>query len=141
MRVSAILLMVSCALSCRLALADDAPAAVPAATQDAPATPAKAAAPPAAAQSGTPATPSLTKSGVTVVGTRPELTPDEKDLLNRGYKLEMHDGAKYFCVKEQELGSRFVHKYCDTAQSIQARRAESQEAVRVIQSNNSRIGN
>jgi hypothetical protein len=75
------------------------------------------------------------KPVVTVVGAKPELTPDEKELISSGYKLEMHDGEKYFCRKEQQLGSRFEHKICDTARSALLRRAEGQEATRVIQTN------
>jgi hypothetical protein len=61
------------------------------------------------------------------------LTPEDKELIARGYKLEMRQGEKYFCRREQQLGSRFERKTCETAQSIQAHRAESQEAVRTIQ--------
>jgi hypothetical protein len=81
------------------------------------------------------------KPGVTVVGAKPELTSEDKQLIARGYKLEVRQSEKYFCRREQQIGSRFEIKTCDTAQSIRARRAESQEAVRVIQNNNSRIGN
>jgi hypothetical protein len=81
------------------------------------------------------------KPGVTIAGTKPELTPDEKELISRGYKLEMHDGEKFFCRKEQQLGSRFEHKICDTAQSAQLRRAEGQEAVRVIQTDTPHVNN
>jgi hypothetical protein len=81
------------------------------------------------------------KPPVTVVGTKPELTPQEKDLLARGYKLEMRHGDKYFCRREQQIGSRFEVKSCDTAQSIEARRADSQEALRVIQTDRSKVSN
>jgi hypothetical protein len=86
-----------------------------------------------AAPSPTPASASI-KPPVTVVGTKPEdLSNAEKELIARGYKVEMRNGEKYFCRREQQIGSRFETKICDTAQSIQARRAESQEAVRTIQ--------
>jgi hypothetical protein len=103
------------------------------------------AAAPAAQQNATPSpTPASAsiKPPVTVVGTKPQdLSNAEKELMARGYKVEMRNGEKYFCRREQQIGSRFETKTCDTAQSIQAQRAESQEAVRVIRSNNSRIGN
>jgi hypothetical protein len=78
---------------------------------------------------------------VTVVGTKPDLTPDEKELLSRGYKLETRHGEKYFCRREQQLGSRFEIKSCDTAQSIQAHRLASQETVREITSNRPQVSN
>lgn len=68
-----------------------------------------------------------------MIGTKPELTPADKELLSRGYKLEMRHGEKWFCRMEGEIGSRFEHKSCDTAESIEAHRVESQEALRVIQ--------
>ena len=108
-----------------------APAAQPSAT-------APAAQPTAAA--GTSDSSSI-KPPVTVVGTKPELTPQEKELLSRGYKLEMRHGEKYFCIREAQIGSRFENKNCDTAQSIEARRLDSQEALRVIQADRSKVSN
>jgi hypothetical protein len=110
--------------------------ATPAGQQSA--TPAPAAQPNAA----TPAPDSATiKPPVTVVGTKPELTPPEKELISRGYKLEMRHGEKYFCRTESDIESRFPRKNCDTAQSIEAHRLESQEALRTIQSDRSHVNN
>jgi hypothetical protein len=109
-------------------------AAAPSAEKSTPAPGAQQNAPPEAAAN-------TLKPGVTVVGTKPELTPEDKELIARGYKLEMRNGEKYFCHREQQLGSRFETKYCDTAQSLQAHRLNSQEAVRVIQTNTPRVGN
>jgi hypothetical protein len=94
-----------------------------------------AAATPAAPQNTAPSTPASTsvKPGLTVVGTKPELTPEDKELMARGYKLELRGGEKYFCRREQQIGSRFETKSCNTAESIRAQRLESQEAVRMIQ--------
>jgi hypothetical protein len=80
------------------------------------------------------------KPAITVIGTKPELTPQDKELISRGYKLEMRHGEKYFCIREQVLGSRFETKQCDTAQSIEAHRLESQEAVRTIQNDRPQVG-
>jgi ribulose bisphosphate carboxylase small subunit len=79
------------------------------------------------------------KPPLTVIGTKPELTPQEKELLSRGYKIEMRHGDKYFCRREQQIGSRFEVKSCDTAESIEARRVDSQEAVRVIQNDRATV--
>jgi hypothetical protein len=96
---------------------------------------------PATQQTATPATPesSSIKPPITVVGTKPDLTPQDKELLSRGYKLEMRHGEKYFCMTEQVLGSRRQIKNCDTAESIEARRLDSQEAVRVIQNDRATV--
>jgi hypothetical protein len=124
--------MVSCVILCQQARADDPPApSQPAApTTAAPSSAEPSATPPAAEK---PAAPGAIKPGVTVVGTKPELTPEEKQLIARGYKLEVRQGQRYFCRREQQIGSRFETKTCDTAQSIESRRTESQEALRVIQ--------
>jgi hypothetical protein len=144
MRVTAALLTVLCAILCQQAQADDPPAPSQAAapTTAVPASAEANATPPAAEKGAAPgaqrsatlqaASPVITP-GVTVVGTKQDLTPDEKELINRGYKLEMRHGERYFCRREQQLGSRFEVKSCNTAPSIQAQRLDSQEAVRTIQ--------
>lgn len=116
-----------------------------------PASPSQTAAAPAGQQSATtaaaPQTPAATaesasiKPPVTVIGTKPELTPPEKELISRGYKLEMRHGEKYFCRTESDIESRFPRKNCDTAQSIEAHRLESQEALRTIQNDRSKVSN
>jgi hypothetical protein len=149
MRVTAAYLSILCALSWQQAHADDPPAAPTTAAPSAvepssvpPAAEKRADAAPEAGQKAAPGnTSAVLKPGVTVVGSKPELTPEEKQLIARGYKLEMRQGEKYFCRREQQIGSRFETKICDTATSIEAHRAESQEAVRVLQNSNSRLGN
>jgi hypothetical protein len=134
---------------CQQALADDPPAAAQSAatttaatTTAAPTTAEPSAtsaaggksAAPGAEQKAAPEAESPTlKPGVTVVGAKQDLSPEDKELIARGYKLEMRQGEKYFCRREQQLGSRFETKVCESAQSIQAHRVESQEAVRTIQ--------
>jgi hypothetical protein len=53
----------------------------------------------------------------------------EKHFLAEGYKLEMHNGQKYFCRTEEELGSRLGgHKSCGTAQQLQTTERDAQAA-------------
>jgi hypothetical protein len=154
-RVSAGLLTVLCAgVLCQQALGDEPPApaqspapatATAASTADQGAVPAggeKSAAAPAAPQNAAPSTAASTsvKPGLTVVGTKPELTAEDKELMARGYKLEMRRGEKYFCRREQQIGSRFETKSCNTAESIEAQRLNGQEAMRAIQSDRPQIG-
>jgi hypothetical protein len=43
----------------------------------------------------------------------------EKHFLSEGYKVEMHNGEKYFCRHEEQLGSRLGgQKQCTTAQQL-----------------------
>jgi hypothetical protein len=133
------------AIWCQNALADEppagtqaAPAAAPAAQSAAPAGEQKGAAAPAAQQNAA-ASASTIKPGLTVTSDKPELTPADKELLSRGYKLEMRHGEKYFCRKETPIDSRFPIKSCDTAESIEAHREESQDAMHAIESNRSQV--
>jgi hypothetical protein len=141
MRVTAGLIAVLCTGVLSQALAADppappppAPAAVAPVDQPSATPPAgqQSATTPAAQQNAASPTAGTIKPGVTVVGTKPELTPQDKELLSRGYKLEMRHGEKYFCRTETQIDSRFPVRNCDTAQSIEAQRASSQEALRVI---------
>jgi hypothetical protein len=135
-----------CALS-QQALASEPPAASPPPAAATPAEQPSATAPagqqsattPAAQQNAASPAAGTIKPDVTVVGTKPELTPQDKELLSRGYKLEMRHGEKYFCIKETPIESRFPVKNCGTAQSIEAQRASSQEALRAIQNDRSQI--
>jgi hypothetical protein len=108
-----------------LALADPLappPAAAPAAA----ASPASATAPAASAPAAI----------TTTDPAKPALNPDEKLLLSRGYKLEMHGGQKLFCRREQVLGSRLgEQKHCGTVDQLKVSQQESQEATEKIQRN------
>jgi len=96
------------------------------ATQPAPATISSAPAP--AAQQAQAAAPEPAKQTVVVQGT-PEFDVLEKHFLSEGYKLEMHNGEKYFCRREDELGSRLGgHKACSTAQQLMVTEQESKAA-------------
>jgi hypothetical protein len=70
-----------------------------------------------------------------------EPTADEKELMARGYKLEIRHGQRYFCRRESELGSHFDVKTCNTAESIEAHRANSVETVRQMQTNKPELSN
>lgn len=64
----------------------------------------------------------------TATSTKPastELTPQEKNLLRHGYKLEVRAGERRFCREEDTLGSRLhTHKVCGSVESL-TRRAEN----------------
>ena len=128
------------------ALADPAtPAATAAAASGtAPATPAAPAAPASAAPASAPAAPAQdaraaapapdAKQTVVVQGS-PEEQALEKHFLAEGYKIEMHNGAKVFCRREEELGSRLAaHKTCGTAQQLQFTEQEAKAAYQRGQS-------
>jgi hypothetical protein len=68
-----------------------------------------------------------------------QMTREEHDLIARGYKLEIRRGERYFCRREAELGSHFDVKTCNTAESIEAHRANSVETVREMQANKPEI--
>jgi hypothetical protein len=134
------------AFLCQTALADEPPAASQAAPGSAPAEQSaaptgeqKSAAAPTAHQNAADAGSTSIKPGLTVTTGKPELTPADKEMLSRGYKLEMRHGEKYFCRSETPIGSRFPIKNCDTADSIEAHRQESQDAVRAIEANRSQV--
>jgi hypothetical protein len=152
MRTAAALITVLFTGVVSLALATEPPPMSPSAGQAAP-TPAEQqststsgqqSAPAAAPQTNAaaPASDSTSiKPPVTVVSAKPgELTPQEKEIVSRGYKLEIRHGERYFCRREQQIGSRFETKSCDTAQSIEAHRQESQEVLRTIQTDRPQVG-
>jgi zona occludens toxin (predicted ATPase) len=105
-----------------------APAATPPATPAAPAAPTAAvpATPDAAPQHDTQVT--VTGHEHQAAATEPERL--EKYFLSEGYKIEMHNGDKVFCRREEVLGSRLQgQKYCSTAQQLTATEAQARESV------------
>jgi hypothetical protein len=80
------------------------------------------------------ATPASATSGakpVVIKSTKPELTHDEELLVDRGYKLEMRKGEKWFCRREQSLGSRLAEKkVCGTASMLYQQRMNQQDDLR-----------
>jgi hypothetical protein len=112
---------VVCVLTCAigsgvsLALADPPSTPAPAA-EAAPAAPATAATPAAPATPSAQTSPAPASASVTVTA---EASQIEKHLLSEGYKIEMHNGEKLFCRKEEQLGSRLGgQKSCATAQQL-----------------------
>jgi hypothetical protein len=136
-------------LSQALATEPQPPSPPPAQAAPAPAEPQSAAASkgeqsaatPSAQQNAAPTPESApAKIVVTADKDKPELTALDKEMISRGYKLEMRHGEKYFCRRESQMDSRFQIKSCNTAESIEAQRLSSQEALRTIQSDRPQIG-
>ena len=68
------------------------------------------AAAPASSNSATKPTVVVMKNG------KPELTHEEQLLVNKGYKVQVVNGEKIFCRREEVLGSRLgEQKVCGTA--------------------------
>ena len=111
----------------------DQPAATPAA---APSSAVPAAAATSAAASS--AADSAAKPSVTVQGT-PVEDPLEKHFLSEGYKMEMRNGEKVFCRREEQIGTRLGGaKVCGTVQELNLREREAQQVVNksMMQQNN-----
>jgi opacity protein-like surface antigen len=90
------------------------------------------AAPAADAKAATPA--ADTKSTVLVQG-KAEEDALEKHFLSEGYKIEMHNGEKLFCRREDQLGSRLGgYKNCGTAQQLNFTEQAAKAAVQRGQS-------
>ncbi len=59
---------------------------------------------------------SATKPSVVMKDGKPELTHDEQLLVSKGYKVQVVNGEKIFCRREEVLGSRLGEKkVCGTA--------------------------
>jgi len=125
-RAAGLLVLLSLGMA-RLVVADDTAPAAKAAT-DAPA------ATPAPADAAKPAS-------ITVVADPMALTPGEKELLSRGYKLEIRQGTKFFCRREQQIGSRFETKTCSTGEALRAQQASAEEVLRRMQSDTPKANN
>ena len=92
---------------------------------DPPATaPASSAAPPAAAA------PASTPAAAPAAA----LSEKEKELLAKGYKMEMRHGERVFCRYEEELGSRVGgRKICGSADPLLVTQRAAKESVEQIQ--------
>ena len=105
------------------ALADPPASATPAAPATATPAPAAASATPAATPSASQA--AAVKPSVDVEAAK--MDQAEKHFLAEGYKIEMHNGEKYFCRREEQLGSRLGgEKHCSTAQQLLYTEEDSQ---------------
>jgi hypothetical protein len=90
--------------------------------------------PAAPATASTPAAPATTSAPAAPTAATPAQTPaapadadmQEKHFLAEGYKVEMRHGEKYFCRREDLLGSRLGgQKNCSTAQQLAQNEAEA----------------
>jgi hypothetical protein len=125
--------LVACVLACvgaggmALALADPPATPAPAASAASPSTQSAAsvAAPAASAPAPTAQAPTST---VNVEAEREQ--QEEKHFLAEGYKLEMHNGEKMFCRREEQMGTRLgAQKFCSTAQQLEVTEREAKAAV------------
>jgi hypothetical protein len=57
----------------------------------------------------------------------------DKRLRSQGYKPETRNGAKIYCRKETELGSRFPSKVCGTPEQLANSNKDSQDALDKVQ--------
>jgi hypothetical protein len=96
------------------------------------------AAPAASAPAGSPAASSAagaTKSSVTVTAAAtppaaPEGDQAAKHFLAEGYKMQMRNGQKVFCRREEQLGSRLGGAVnCNTAEELSQIETQAQDAI------------
>ena len=112
--------------------------AAPVTPQAAPPTPASTAPAPAAHAASAAAPAQDNKPAVIVQGT-PEFDAVGKHFLAEGYKLEMRNGEKVFCRREEQLGSRLGgQKVCSTALQLMVTERQAQASVdkSMMQQNN-----
>jgi hypothetical protein len=132
-----VLALLACVAGGGLSVALADPPAAPASTSEAatpatPATPGNPAAAPAAATSAgggvTPAAPGAQPaSSVTITA---EQAVMEKHFLAEGYKVEMRNGQKYYCRREETLGTRLgSQKFCSTEEQLKATEAQAKALV------------
>src|SRR6516164_11504940 len=142
MRLAVCLLTCIAASAMTAAFADpeaSAPSATPAtpasATAAAPAAAAAATAAPAAAHPASSATPAAADKPSVEIDA-PTMDQLEKHFLSEGYKVEMHNGEKYFCRREEQLGSRLGgQKQCATAQQLAFTEKDSRRQAEKAQHN------
>lgn len=131
-----VLALLACVAGGGLSVALADPPAAPASTSEAatpatPATPGNPAAAPAAATSAggvAPAAPAAQPaSSVTITA---EQAVMEKHFLAEGYKVEMRNGQKYYCRREETLGTRLgSQKFCSTEEQLKATEAQAKDLV------------
>jgi hypothetical protein len=145
-----LLAILACVAGAGLTVALADPPAAPASSSEAAtqATPATSGTPgnPAAAPTAAAAPAAATSAGgVTITGTAPvtpaapQSDPMEKHFLSEGYKIEMHNGEKYFCRREEEMGSRLGgQKYCSKIDQLKATEKEAKASLdkSMMQQNN-----
>jgi hypothetical protein len=103
-----------------VALADPPASSAPAAAQPADSTPAA-----ASAQSSAPAT-----ATTAAEAPKPDVDAQEKHFLAEGYKIEMHNGEKLFCRREEQMGTRLgATKTCATAQQLTVTEQQTKQGL------------
>jgi hypothetical protein len=116
--------------SIALAVADPPSAPAASSTPVAPAANAAASTPAAStAPAAAPATPAAAATGVTV--SAQEESQMERHFRSEGYTVEMHNGQKMYCRKEQVLGSRLggSSKTCTTEDQLKMNESQAQSDV------------
>lgn len=87
-----------------------------------------------------PETSTATPRSVTVTATLQSSEDQwERHLLAKGYHMEMRDGQKMFCRREDQLGTRLGNaKACSTPQTLKAAEDRTQDAAHDIQKSSKR---
>ncbi len=126
-----------------VALAEDPP---PSTTNNSAST-APAAAAPSAAPATTPDSPApvagATKSAVTVTAAAtppaaPEVDQTDRHFLAEGYKMQMRNGQKVFCRREEQLGSRLGGAMtCNSAEELKQIETQAHATVERAQNQQS----
>lgn len=59
----------------------------------------------------------------------------EQHFLSEGYKIEVHNGQKMYCRREETMGTHLgsSQKYCSTPEQLTANEAQAQELVQRYQ--------
>jgi hypothetical protein len=131
-----VLALLACVAGGGLSVALADPPAAPASTSEAatpatPATPGNPAAAPAAATSAggvAPAAPGAQPASSVTISA--EQAVMEKHFLAEGYKVEMRNGQKYYCRREETLGTRLgSQKFCSTEEQLKATEAQAKALV------------
>jgi hypothetical protein len=142
MRISIEILTVLCLGAVFQAIASEPPASSPAAASESAAAPT--ATPDAhASTTTTTANGARTTTANTEAGTKTvnlvagDAAADAKlkKLKAMGYKAEMHGNEVVFCRNEAQLGSRFKHKVCNTAEVLDKQMLDSQDLTKQAQRN------
>lgn len=130
-------IVLACLVSGVLAPVIAAPPAKP--PEVSPAAPAPAAETPAEPTSPEASTTTPQRS-VTVTATAEKSQEQwERYLLAKGYHMEMRNGQKMFCRREDQLGTRLGNaKACSTSQTLKASEDRAQEAAHDIQKSSKR---
>jgi hypothetical protein len=74
--------------------------------------------------------PSAAATSAVTASAKAAIDRDEKDALARGYKLEMRHGERFFCRREETLGSRVEpQKVCAKASDLRAAADQTKDEI------------